>query len=175
MKNFIILLLSLFLITSCGNPTPDDKIQGKKTEAGAWVFDSTLGKNVQKEEVYYLISPTLKQSFYFAEQRPDRKIKVFVSIFFLVLFIVIFWLNKTDIGPEFLQNGYFFGFAQFAILVTAFSFFLNDPLAIRWNNDKWIKKEVWEQTMQGGTSRPIWDSLENNCLIIDGPYDCYTK
>lgn len=174
MKNLLFLIFGLFLMASCTTSAePDNKILGMKTEPGGWIFDSTLQKNIQKQEVYYLVSPTLKQSFYFAEKRADRKIHVFLSIFFFCLFIVIFYLNLTDKGPEFLQNGYFFGFAQFAIIVAAFSFFLNQPLEIRWNNDKWVKKEVWEQSIKTtGSSKHIWDSLQNNCLIIGGPYDC---
>ena len=170
----IFALLS-FMFSSCSSSAPDNKINAQRSEPVGWVYDSTQGKNIQTEQVYYLLSPTLKQSFYFADKRSDRKVNVFLSIFCIVLFVVIFVLNIKNRGPEFLQNGYFFAIAQFVILVAALSFFLSKPLGIRWNNEKWVKKEVYEKAMQTGSTKPIWDSLQTNCFIIDGPYDCYKK
>ena len=41
------------------------------------------------------------------------------------------------------------------------------PGEIKWNNDKWVKKEVYLKTIEeAGSTQPIWDSLETNNLII---------
>jgi hypothetical protein len=169
MKKIIIILLSVLFI-SCGDSQPSDIIEAEKTEKGSWIFDSSLKKNVQKEEVYYLISPTLRQSFYFAQKRGDRKVSVALSIMCIVAAVSIFVLAILNRGPEFIHNSTIFSIIQFLLLVSALSFYLNKPLGIRWNNDKWIKKEVYDKAMESGSTKPIWDSLENNYLIIEGAF-----
>lgn len=173
MKKIITILFSSFVFLSCSSPTPDDTILAEKVEKGSWVFDSTLNKNVQKDETYYLLSPTMKQSFYYASKRGDRKLLVGLSLVCLTLAVVTFLFTKSNRGPEFLQNGLSSNLLMFVFLAGALALYLDKPLEIRWNNEKWVTKQVYEKAMETGSTKPIWDSLETNCQVIDGPYNCY--
>jgi hypothetical protein len=79
--------------------------------------------------------------------------------------------------PEYLDDKILvFNTMLFIFLVGSVSLFMTHPIGIKWNNDKWIEKSVFDKTIEtSGSTQPIWDSLQNNCLIIDGPYGCYTK
>lgn len=169
----LIFVLSLVFFASCVN-APDNIVHSQKSEKGEFVYDHRYGP-IQQDIEYVQLAPTWGQSFYYASKRADRPVKVIVSLLFLVLFVLLFVGKASEASwfPKALQNMMLFNAALFITLAAAFSFFVSDPAGIKWNNDKWIKKEVYENALKEGSTKPIWDSLENNCLIVDGPYNCY--
>jgi hypothetical protein len=176
----IIFFISLIigLISCSGNPNPNNDIIGKKTEQTTWVWDSAQNKYVMGEQTYYQIAPTLQQSFWYSNKRQDRWAQLLGSAVLFLLFLSIMLSRILDPTasktPKFLLNSYIFHGLAFLTISFSLYFYLGYPLGVRWNNDKWVKKEVYEKAIQTtGSTRPIWDSLESNCLIIDGPYGCY--
>ena len=175
-KSLLSVLVILLTITSCNN-APDNAIHSEKKEQGNWV-----SKDGQKPEMtydtYYEISPTWGQSMDYAEKRADRSLKVILSIICGIIFVGLFVGKASNASwfPEKLDaNVMLFNALLFISLVGAVYFWFGDASGVKWNNDKWVKKEVYDEAMKTGSTKPIWDSLENNCLIVDGPYNCYTK
>ena len=176
MKAFLV-LFSMLVLVSCSSK-PDNNIHDQKSEKGGWVYDSTVSKPVQQDIAYVQIAPTWGQAFDYAGKRADRAAKIAASFLFLVVFVVLFAGKATEASwfPERLQNMLLFNALLFVTAAAATMFFIGDPAGVKINNDKWIEKLEYEKVIQeAGSTQPIWDSLENNCLIIDGPYDCYTK
>lgn len=176
MKAFLV-LFSMMVLVSCSNKA-DNIIHDQKSEKGGWVFDSSVSKPVQQNVEYVQIAPTWGQAFYYADKRSDRVIKVIASLVFLAVFLLLFVgkAKETSWFPQALQNMLLFNIILFISAVAAITFFISDPAGIKINNNKWIEKLEYEKIMQeSGSTQPIWDSLENKCLIIDGPYGCYTK
>lgn len=176
MKQFFIILFVLVL-AGCAT-APNNTIHNQKSEKGGWVFDSSVSKPVQQDVEYVQIAPTWGQAFYYAGKRSDRAIKLAASFVFLAVFVVLFVGKAKEASwfPQALQNMLLFNGVLFISLVASIMYFMGDPGGIKINNDKWIEKTEYEKVMQeAGSTQPIWDSLENNCLIIDGPYGCYSK
>jgi hypothetical protein len=176
MKQFLI-LLAMLVFVSCSNK-PDNIIHDQKSEKGGWVFDSSVSKPVQQDVEYVQIAPTWGQAFHYVSKRSDRAVKLGASFIFLAVFVVLFVgkAKETSWFPQALQNMMLFNGLLFISLVAAVTFFISDPAGIKINNDKWIEKLEYEKVMkEAGSTQPIWDSLENKCLIVDGPYGCYTK
>jgi len=176
MKAFLV-FFSMLVLVSCSS-TPDNTIHNQKSEKGGWVFDSSVSKPVQQEIEYVQIAPTWGQAFHYAGKRSDRAIKLAASFLFLAVFVVLFVGKTTEASwfPRPLQNMMLFNGILFVSLVASAMYFMGDPGGIKVNNDKWIEKLEYEKVIQeAGSTQPIWDSLENNCLIVDGPYGCYTK
>jgi hypothetical protein len=69
-----------------------------------------------------------------------------------------------------------FNLILFVLLAGSISSFKWQSSSIKWNNDKWVKKEVFDKAIQEtGTTQPIWDSLRSECRIVFGPYECFNK
>jgi hypothetical protein len=182
MRKIITFIIAAVTLGACSGPDfkTDDRIQGTQTEKTDWVYDSTVGKPVQKEEVSYMISPTLQQSFYYASKRDDRTLHLILSVACLVVFLFAFFAKildpTTSYTPAFLANNYIANLLKFLALAFSAYFFLGNPVGVRWNNDKWVPKQTYDKAIkESGSTRPIWDSLEANCRIVDGPYGCYKK
>ena len=170
-------ILTVVLLSSC-TTTPDNIVHNEKTEPGSWTVNSVTGNVVQQHFTFYQIAPTWGQAFDYANKRADRPVKVFATIAFLLMFVVLFIGKAKEASwfPEILQNMILFNAVLFITLAAALGFYFSDPSGIKWNNDKWVSKEIYEKSIQEtGSTKPIWDSLENNCLIVDGPYNCYKK
>lgn len=171
----LLIILTIMLFVSCVN-APDNIVHSQKSEKGGWVYDSRFKKPVQEDIEYVQISPTWGQAFHYASMRSDRPGKLIASLLLLVVFVLLF-VGKASEAPWFpkaLQNMMLFNAALFITLAAAVMFFMSDPSGIKWNNDKWVKKDIYEEAMKtNGSTKAIWDSLENNCLIVDGPYNCY--
>ena len=153
---------------------PNDTIQQTKTEFAGWVVDKTVSdKPIQKFEDYYQIAPTWGQANYYASKRPDHTTYVSFGFIFLALFSLVFYGKATDAKwlPKFLDNNILGNLVLFILLVTSIISFTVRQSGIKWNNDKWVKKEVYDKAVkESGSTQPIWDSLEVNKLIVDGPY-----
>lgn len=172
MKRLLFVLITL-LFVGCVN-APDNVVHSQKSEKGNWIYDSSVGP-YQPNIEYVQLAPTWGQSFYYASRRSDRPIKLIASLAFLVVFVLLFIgkAAETPWFPKALQNMMAFNAALFITLAASVMFFISDPSGIKWNNDKWIEKEIYEEAMKTGSTKPIWDSLENKCLIVEGPYNCY--
>lgn len=180
MQKILLFIAIIITLISCkGNSAPSNEILAQQSEKTEWVWDSVQNKPVQAEQHYYLIAPTLKQGFYYANKRADRALQIIGSAILFILFLLVFAARILDPTasktPKFLLNSYIFHGIAFLLISFSLYFYLGSPLGVRWNNDKWVKKEVYEKAMQTGSTKPIWDSLESNCLIVEGPYDCYKK
>lgn len=180
MQKFLLFITIIISLISCkGNSIPSNEILAQQSEKTEWVWDSVQNKPVQAEQHYYLLAPTLNQGFYYANKRADRILQLIGSAILFILFLLVFAARIIDPTasktPQFLLNSYIFHGLAFLLISFSLYFYLGSPLGVRWNNDKWVKKEVYEKAMQTGSTKPIWDSLESNCLIVEGPYDCYKK
>lgn len=174
MKQIAVILaifLSFGMSTGCINSVPDNKIHAVKGEKGNWVYDSATHKNIQQIDSFYLLQPTWSQAIDYASKRADNKYYVIAGVVFLIAFLVAgigvyksaAWLPNW--GP-FKSYG-----VMFLLLAGSVTFISGNAYGIRWNNDKWVKKEVYDDAIKNfGSTKPIWDSLEVNHLIVDGPY-----
>ena len=81
--------------------------------------------------------------------------------------IPVFVLKATDSKylPQSVDK--FAIYLIFVLLVAASFFLYSKPGDVRWNNNKWVNKQHYDKVIkEAGSTKPIWDSLENNCLII---------
>jgi hypothetical protein len=176
MKAFLV-FFSMLVLVSCSNK-PDDIIHNQKSEKGDWVYDSRVSKPVQQDIEYVQIAPTWGQSFYYAGKRSDRPVDVIAGFLFLSLTVVLIAVRAKEVSwfPKVLENVHLFNGALFIMIVATVSFFIGDAGNIKFNNYKWVEKSEYESVIkEAGSTQPIWDSLENKCLIVYGPYGCYTK
>lgn len=176
MKKVIFLALVIFAM-SC-TKSADSVIHGTKQEAGAWVYDSSFKKPVQVTDNFYLLSPTWGQSFDYASKRADRYLYVGLAVLLMgmAVFLVLSKAKDASWLPRFFDNNNIFNLALWLLLVSSISSFMAHPGGIRFNNDKWVNKIDYDKAIkESGSAQPIWDSLETNCLIVDGPYNCYSK
>jgi hypothetical protein len=173
-----IMMLSLVVglgLSSCDS-TPNDKVQATKTELDGFKYDSTAKKQVQVSEEYVLISPTWGQSINYAKQTDEFWINLILGILALALAATLFVLKSKNskLLPQSLDK-----IAiplLFVLLAASLLCIYVKPGEIRWNNDKWVKKQNFDLVIKdSGSTKPIWDSLQNNCLIVGGSSDCYTK
>jgi len=173
-----IMVLSLFVglgLSSCSD-APNDKVQAKKTELAEFKYDSTVKKQVQVSEEFVQISPTWGQSIDFAKQTKGFWSYLFLGILCLGLAVALTVLKSKNsrLLPENIDK-----LAIpliFVLLAGCLLFIYSKPGEIKWNNDKWVKKQNFDLIIKdSGSTKPIWDSLRNNCLIVGGPSDCYKK
>lgn len=178
MKKYILLMLLVLFVGAC-SVIPNNIIRDQKTEKGDWVITPDSSKPVQANVTYYKIEPTWGQSMAYADARADRLVKVILSLVCFIIFVGLFVGRYSDAKwfPEGLYvRDLLFNAILFLSLAASVYFYFGDAAGVRWNNDKWIEKSKYDKAIQEtGSTQPIWDSLRNNCLIVDGPYDCYTK
>jgi hypothetical protein len=169
----ITIILGMTFLPSCSNK-PDDVIHNIKSEFAGWVVDKTVSdKPIQKFEDYYQISPTWEQANYYASKRPDHGLYLTLGFVLLLGFSVVFYGRTTNASwlPKSLDNPLGGNIVLFILLVSSISFLTAHQSGVKWNNDKWVKKEVYDKAVkETGSTQPIWDSLEVNKLIVDGPY-----
>lgn len=166
--------LSQFIIPK---PAPDNLIHGQRTEFVGWVFDPSQGKPVQQIDTFYMLQPTWKQAYYYANQRKDTKIYnsigVAVTVGLVLFSKEIFDLpNKPDVQAGTAQSYAILGGGTAIVLQSLFG----NAYGIKWNNNKWVNKREYDRVMkQYGSTQSIWDSLEVNYRIVDGPYPVAKK
>lgn len=172
MKSLILAVFILIGTISCSKQ-PDNKIQESKVELGGFHYDPVAKKPVQVEETYYKIAPTWGQAFDYSSKRGDHVVYLVLGSLFLLAFVALFYGKASDAIwlPRFLNNEIIFGLALFLLAVSTVTFFTTHASEVKWQNDKWVKKEVYDKAMdEAGSTQPIWDSLEANHLIIGGPW-----
>ena len=172
MKKLMLVVFILIGMVSCSK-VPDSKIHESKVELGGFQYDPAVKKPVQVEETYYQIAPTWGQAFDYASKRGDHLVYIILGSLFLVAFVAVFYGKSSDASwlPKFLDNAIIFALALFLLAISTVTFFTTHASEIKWQNDKWVKKEVYDKAMdEAGSTQPIWDSLEANHLIIGGPW-----
>lgn len=176
MKNWILTIVFVSVMVSCGT-APDNVIHDQKTEAGNWVLLPGAHDPIQEKLTYYQIAPTWGQSVTWANERKDRVLTVCAAILLFIAFVALIIGKYTYASwfPEFLDTRVLlYNVLLFISLSGAAYFYFGDASGIKWNNEKWVKKELYDKCIKEiGSVQPIWDSLRNNCLIVNGPYDCY--
>jgi hypothetical protein len=172
MKKILFLLFLSLSLLSCSKK-PNDIIHASKTEQAGWVVKEKGQKPEMSYDTYYQISPTWGQSIHYAYKTKDQAIAVFISFILFIAFCALFVAKTSDAKwiPKVFENTTLFSAVLFILLVGSVYAWYNKPGNIRFNNDKWVKKEVYDKAIkEAGSTQPIWDSLETNHLIVDGPY-----
>ena len=169
---FLLISISGFSQFIIPKPAPDNVIHNQRTEFVGWMFDPAQGKPVQQIDTFYMLQPTWKQAYYYANQRKDTKIYNTIGIAVtagLVLFSkeILDLPNKPDVQVGTAQSYAILGGGTAIVLQSLFG----NAYGIKWNNDKWVNKNEYDRVIkQYGSTQPIWDSLETNYRIVDGPY-----
>lgn len=114
------------------------------------------------------ISPSWGQSFHYANAAGNT-VWMIAGIFIIAIASFVFYQaakgNVTFFG---IHQGSAVNIILFLLIVIGLVSILSKPIAVRWNNDKKVDKAYLESVGE----QHIWDSLENNCLIVDGPSNC---
>lgn len=176
MKKALLVIL-IFSAVSCGI-APSNAVINQKSEPGGWVYDSSVKKPVQQSIEYVQIAPTWGQAFDYAGKRTDRAVMVGLALLFLALATALFYAKSSSASwlPRVLdEQVHLFNILLFVFLASSAALYMSHPSGIKLNNEKWIEKTVYDDAMKSGSTKAIWDSLETNCLIVEGPYGCYTK
>ena len=170
MKKILLLLVIAIMSLGCSTQ-PDDVIYNSKTEQAGWVVKEKGQKPEMSYDVYYQISPTWGQSVNYARKTPDFYIFLILGIVILICAGILFYMKSTDSAllPKSLDNIAIY--IIFVLVLAGFYCIYAKPGDVRWNNDKWVNKAVYDKAIkESGSTQPIWDSLENNNLIIGGPW-----
>lgn len=168
----LMFFLTILIGTSCSHK-PNNLIHETKTEPAGWIVKEKGQKPEMSYDTYYKISPTWGQATHYAYKTTGQAIAVFISFILFAAFVVVLAGLVTDAGwmPKPLQNPNLVSAALFLLLSSSIYAWYNKPGNIKFNNDKWIKKEVYDKAIkEAGSTQPIWDSLEANNLIVDGSY-----
>lgn len=115
------------------------------------------------------ISPSWSQAFEFANMAGQVKWTVFgISLCAAAVILYILGTKNSFFG---LKSGVAINILFALLIVAGIASVFSKPASIRWNNDKVVNKAYLDHVGQ----KHIWDSLKNNCLIVDGPHNCYSK
>lgn len=179
MKNVAIQLFVIvsLLLVSCSKG-PDNKVYATKVEKGDWVVTTPGTNPVQLDETYVQIAPTWGQSFQMAKSRADHNPYKVLGSLLLLCFVVVLIGKTTSANwlPSYLHNGVFGPIVLAVLFAFGVYALTNHAIGIKNNNYKWVKKELYDKSIKEvGSTQPIWDSLQSNCLIVDGPYNCLEK
>lgn len=181
MKKLLTILLGFFAIISisgCGkSENPDNVIYAQRQSTDfTWEVVEPGKDPVQVFHQEVMISPTWGQSNKYASERGDFDIWQIIGLVLLVVLAVAIYGRATEaswfpnIKPAAL------GAIMFVLAAGSLSSFKWQSSSIKWNNDKWVKKEVYDKAIkETGSTKPIWDSLRSECKIVFGPYECYGK
>lgn len=178
MKSLILVALSAtVLLASCGKSrTPNDTIKAVDTELTGFA-PNPMGvqyKPVEVHDTLYTLSPSWPQANQFAAGRGDHPVWVVIGIVLLALLVVLVYGSATDASWIPNMGGHVRGALMAALLAGSLVSFKWQALAIKGNNDIRVSKQSYDKAMRtAGSTRPIWDSLENGCHLNWGPYDCY--
>lgn len=167
----ITVILGMTFISSCNN-TPNNTVHNSRDEFTGWVVDKSISdKPIQKFEAYYQISPSWGQASYYASKTPSYGFYIALGFVLLLGFALVFYGKTTNAAwlPKSLDNPLGGNIILFILLVSSAVLLTTKQSEIKWNNDKWVKKEVYDKAVkETGSTQPIWDSLETNHLIVGG-------
>lgn len=173
MKRLIVFMLGLMTLTfvAC-NKAPNDKevkvYQDATVTHYEEVKDST-GKVVNQELVktdMVAANPTWGQAWSYSFEAGNT----FWFILGFVLFGVaayIFIQTVKDKGP--FKNPAAAMLFTMIFLVAGLGSIGTKPATIKWNNTKSFQKAYWDKVIkEEGSSKRLWDSLQNNCRLVGG-------
>lgn len=161
----IFILVAMF-ISACSKK-PSDIIHSSKQEQAGWVVEKPGQDPVMKYEEYYQISPTWGQSISYASKSSSFAVTVVLGLLCFIGAITLFVLKAKDSNLISEKTDKFILHIAFGLLVIGIYVLYSKPGEIRFNNDKWVKKEVYDKAVkEAGSTQPIWDSLEVNNLIV---------
>lgn len=171
------LLISTLVLVSCGPNKPDNiQYDTKVVENGFKPGPTVKDAPVQVFDTTVLIKPTWGQANHFASKRGDYTTWMIIGAVLLTLLVVV--LYGASSNASWFPKVSFQALGAFIFVLAAGSLysFKGQSSNIMWNNDKWVPKAQFDKAIQEtGTTQPIWDSLEQNCKIVFGPYDCFKK
>lgn len=179
MKKLLVIILGFFAILSIGcgrSQQPDNEIYQERSESFTWQVVEPGKSPVKVFQKEVMIKPTRGQSNVYASERKDFILWQVVGWVALLALIFVFWARGTT------QN-WFPNIGTLALALLIFALASISLVSFKWqsqsillNNDKWVKKEVYEKAVkETGSTKPIWDSLRNECRIVFGPYECFDK
>ncbi len=178
MKKLLTILLGFFAIISfagCGkDQTPDNVIHGERQSTDfKWEVVEPGKDPVQVFPKEVMISPTWGQSNKYASERGDFSTWQWIGLILLVVLVVVVYARATE---RININPIAMGALMLLLSAGSLTSFKWQSSSIKWNNDKWVKKEVYDKAIkESGSTKPIWDSLRRECKIAYGPYECYEK
>jgi hypothetical protein len=178
------------MIVSCSSSPDDSTTNFSKSDKQEWRQAPTgklnqFGNPEMRTEYYYqewaTIKPTWGQSFYFA----SRAGYTFWLVMGLVLITMVPYviikskrdepllkIGKWKFDPLANQKhgGRNINIICFILLAAGGACIYLQPGNVKWRNYKSIDKAHYEKVVsENGSSKPIWDSLLTNGLIIGGP------
>jgi hypothetical protein len=167
---FMFLFAISALLFSCSGK-PDNKVYGSKVEFSHYEPQGA-GKPVKAvSDSFVLIQPTWGQAHIMASQRGDNWIWKVIQLVLIGGLLYIIYLVATD-KKEF----------EIKIILTwvvlGWAFIASNwqSASIKWENNWYVPKAQYEKEMkEHGSTKAIWDSLENNGLIEWGKYSMYKK
>lgn len=118
----------------------------------------------QAQQETVSINPTWGQAFKYANGA-GQVLWTVIGLLLLAGAAVLLYMaksNRIKLNPTGLSV------SLFIIVAASMASFFSKPAAIKWNNTKVVDKIYYDRVGE----QHIWDSLENNCLIVDGPYNC---
>ncbi len=176
MKKYLFVLALLSLV-SCGPNKPDNKEHNVKVEQVGYTPGATVNdKPVPVYDTLVQISPTWGQANHFASEKKGYIFWQILGWVFFLGFLAVIYGKATEASWFPNISPLAFNVSLGLLLALALISWKAVSADIRWNNDKWVKREVFRNAIeQTGTTQPIWDSLDENCLIVGGKYDCYKK
>lgn len=170
-------LISTTLLVSCGPNKPDNKQYGVEVKQNGFKPGPTPEDSVVTiYDTTVQISPTWGQANHYASKRGDYLVWQILGVVLLLVFVALLYGKATEASwmPDLTSGA--FGASLAICLALSVVCLKWQSSSIKWNNDKWVPKAQFNKAIQEtGTTQPIWDSLEQNCKIVFGPYDCFKK
>ncbi len=176
-KSLAWLLIGSLLFSSCSS-TPNDArttyVKGEKTWKSVPTgkvnqFGNPELQVIEYQPEYAEISPTWGQAFYYAFKAGYI---VWFILSFILLGFAVFLIIRESMDKPLLarthKNGAIFNIVGAVILaILAGLSFYGQPSHVKWSNKKLLDQSYYEQVVrEHGSSKPIWDSLYVNHLIL---------
>ena len=165
--NFLLLLLVTVLFTISCSKEPSNEIIKTKTEKGDWVYNPSLNKPVQVEQTYYLLQPTWGQAFSISFKYGKYLVSFVLGVIFIFLMVMVVYSQYANPSwaPKLFEKWWVT--ISFVLLAIGASCIYSRPSIVRFENDKWVKKEVYDSVMQAdNNTKAIWDQYEKSGTII---------
>lgn len=174
-KLFLFAVICLAVASCGGSAKPNNKIYSTETKPGGYRPDTDPKKPpVAITDTTVILKPTGAQARRWASQRGDF-IPMQILGWVLLLAAAGFFYGMVSDASWFPKLGpIWIGLILFALIALSAASCKGHQSSIKWNNSKSIPKPVYDKAMrEHGSTAPIWDSLEKNCLIVFGGYKCY--
>lgn len=174
MKKLLYILSFSLLLISCGKNEPDNKIHNTEVIEKGYISQGPGAAPLRVFDTLYYVEPTWGQANHFAKGRGDYEVWQIAGWILILLIAVL--IHQIIIEASWLQNinSRFLGAALFVLIAGSVTCLKWQSASIKWNNKKEISKQLYERAIkETGSIRVFWDSLEKDCLIVYGPYNCY--